>query len=129
MHPKNYFQIADEYVSLQTVFLRDTWLESIELWIEMIVTPLIMFGMAILNQSMPDMFQLMSLQKCAQLWKDWFRMRELKQEIHMWIETIRSIGGPFIASNDAKYHVFVYADGMQRLHDLLLVTEKGTKRL
>ena len=128
MSPKNYFTIADEYVSLQRIFSRDTLLEKLELWIEMIITPLFMLGSAILNMSMPDMFQMMSLQKCVQLWKDWFRMRELRSEIHNWMRIVRSVGGPFIASNDAEYHVFVYADGMQRLHDLI-ISEERTKRL
>jgi len=129
MNSKDYFKIADEYVSLQKIFSRDTLLEKLELWIEMVISPLIMLVMSLWNLSMPDMFQMMSLQKCAQLWKDWFRMRELKSEIHMWIKIIRSIGGPFISANDAEYHVFVYADGMQRLHDLLLVTKERTKGL
>ncbi len=128
MSPKNYFTIADEYVSLQRIFSRDTLLEKLELWIEMIITPLFMLGSAILNMSMPDMFQMMSLQKCVQLWKDWFRMRELRSEIHNWMRIVRSIGGPFISSNDAEYHVFVYADGMQRLHDLIITKERA-KRL
>lgn len=129
MTSSNYFSIADEYVSLQKIFSRDTLLEKIELWIEMVISPLIMVGMAILELKFPDMFQIMSMQKCFQLWKDWFRMRELRSQIHLWIKIVRSIGGPFISSNDAEYHVFVYADAMQRLRDSLLVTEKGTKRL
>jgi hypothetical protein len=128
MRPKNYFTIADEYVSLQRIFSRDTLLGKLELWVEMIITPLFMLGSAILNMTMPDMFQMMSLQKCVQLWKDWFRMRELRSEIHSWMKVVRSIGGPFIASNDAEYHVFVYADGMQRLHDLI-ITKERTERL
>lgn len=129
MHPKNYFTIADEYVSLQRVFSRDTLLGKLELWVEMIITPLVMLCSAIMNMSMPDMFQMMSLQKCIQLWKDWFHMRELRSEIHSWMPIVRSVGGPFIASNDAEYHVFVYADGMQRLHDLLILSKERTKRL
>lgn len=129
MNPSNYFSIADEYVSLQKIFSRDTLLEKLELWIEMVISPLIMFGMMIWNWKAPDMFQLMSLQKCIQLWKDWFRMRELRSQIHIWLKVVRSIGGPFISSNDAEYHVFVYADAMQRLRDSLLVSKERAKRL
>ena len=127
MRPSNYFSMADEYVSLQKVFLRDTLLEKLELWIEMVISPLITLVLSIWNMSSPDMFQMMSFQKCAQLWKDWFRMRELRSEIHVWMRIVRSIGGPFIASNDAQYHVFVYADGMERLRSLL-VTKESAKR-
>lgn len=129
MRPKNYFSIADEYVSLQKIFSRDTLLGTLELWLEMVISPLIQLIMAIWNQSIPDVFQLMSLQKCVQLWKDWFRMREIRSEIHTWINIVRSVGGPFIASNDAEYHVFVYADGMQRLHDSLLIAKERAKRI
>lgn len=129
MNPSNYFSIADEYVSLQKIFSRDTLVEKLELWIEMIISPLIMFGMMIWEWKAPDMFQMMSLQKCVQLWKDWFRMRELRSEIHKWIRLVRSIGGPYIATNDAEYHVFVYADAMQRLRDSLLVTKERAKCL
>lgn len=126
--PKNYFQIADEYVSLQRIFSRDTLLEKLELWMEMVISPLIMICLAIFNGKTPDILSILSLQKCFTLWKDWFRMRELRGYIHTWIRIVRSIGGPFIASNDAEYHMFVYADGMQRLHDALLVTKETAKR-
>lgn len=129
MNDKNYFKIADDYVSLQKIFSTDTLIKKVELWIEMVISPLFTFGMMIWEQKAPDMFNIMSLQKCFQLWKDWFRMRELRSQIHTWIKLIRSIGGPFISTNDAEYHVFVYADAMQRLHDLLIISEKGTKRL
>ena len=129
MNSSNYFSIADEYVSLQKIFSRDTLLEKLELWVEMVISPLIMFVMMIWEWKAPDMFQMMSTQKCIQLWKDWFRMRQLRSEIHTWIRVVRSIGGPFISSNDAEYHVFVYADAMQRLHDSLLVTKERAKRL
>jgi hypothetical protein len=129
MNPKNYFSMADEYVSLQKIFLRDTLLGKLELWFEMIISPIIMIGMSLWEQKSPDMFQMMSTQKCFQLWKDWFRMRELREQIHMWIRVIRKLGGPFISSNDAQYHVFVYADAMQRLMDSLLLPKERAKRL
>jgi transcriptional regulatory protein LevR len=34
MNPSNYFPIADEYVSLQKIFSRDTLLQKLELWID-----------------------------------------------------------------------------------------------
>jgi hypothetical protein len=128
-HDRTYFKIADEYVSLQKFFSRDTLIEKLELWVDMIISPLFMIISSLWNQKAPGIFNLMSLQKTVQIWKDWFRMRQLRSEIHMWISLVRSIGGPFISSNDAEYHMFVYADAMQRLHDLLLVSKEGTKRL
>ena len=126
--PTNYFQLADEYTLLQRTFTSETLLEKVEIWMEMIISPLFMLIVALVNGTTPDILSILSLQKCGKLWKDWFRMRELKEIMHKWIRLVRTIGGPFIASNDAEYHMFVYADGMQRLHDsLLLITEKRTK--
>jgi hypothetical protein len=133
MHPTDYFKIADEYVSLQKIFTTETIFKKIELWSEMFISPIIILIQAFFSKQSLDMFSTFSIQKCAQRWKEWFRMRELRSQIQQWITLIRSYGGPFISSNDAEYHVFVYADGMQRLHDairlrVLLVSEESTKR-
>lgn len=126
--PNNYFQLAEEYVSLQKIFSRETLLEKIEIWMEMIISPLMMIAFSIFNGQSPDILSILSLQKCITLWKDWFRMRELRSIMQKWIRIVRTIGGPFIASNDAEYHMFVYADAMQRLHDsLFLITKESTK--
>ena len=128
LSPTNYFELADEYVSLQRIFSRDTLLEKLELWMEMIISPLMMFAFSFFKGESPDILSILSLQKCITLWKDWFRMRELRDIMQKWIRIIRTIGGPFIASNDAEYHMFVYADGMQRLHDsLFLITKESAK--
>lgn len=134
MNPMDYFKIADEYVTLQKIFTTETFFKKIELWSEMLISPLIILIQAFFSKQNLDMFSTMSIQKCAQRWKEWFRMRELRNQIRKWMEIIRSYGGPFISSNDAEYHVYVYADGMQRLHDairlrVLLVSEESTKRL
>ena len=134
MNPVDYFKIADEYVSLQKIFTTETIFKKIELWSEMLISPIIILIQAFFSKQSLDMFSTFSIQKCAQRWKEWFRMRELRNQIRTWIEIIRSYGGPFISSNDAEYHVYVYADGMERLREairlrVLLVTEKSTKSL
>ena len=134
MHPVDYFKTAEEYISLQKIFTTETILKKIELWSEMVISPLIILIQAFFSKQSLDMFSTFSIQKCAQRWKEWFRMRELRNQIREWMIIIRSYGGPFISSNDAEYHVYVYADGMQRLYDaiklrVLLVSEESTKRL
>jgi hypothetical protein len=124
----DYFSLADEYVTLQKVFIKETIHEKISLWFDMIVSPLLTILHAIWKQTMPSIFTVLSFQKCAELWKQWFRFQDLKNQIHEWMKIVKSIGGPFISSNDPEYHIFVYADAMQRLHRGL-VTKKGTKRL
>lgn len=123
----DYFSLADEYVTLQKIFIKETIHEKISLWFDMIISPLLTILHAIWKQVMPSIFTVLSFQKCAELWKQWFRFQDLKNQIHEWMKIVKSIGGPFISSNDPEYHVFVYADAMQRLHRGL-VTKKGTKR-
>lgn len=123
----DYFSLADEYVTLQKIFIKETIHEKISLWFDMIISPLLTILHAIWKQVMSSIFTVLSFQKCAELWKQWFRFQDLKNQIHEWMKIVKSIGGPFISSNDPEYHVFVYADAMQRLHRGL-VTKKGTKR-
>jgi hypothetical protein len=127
----NYFSLADEYVTLQKIFVKETPLDQIGLWFDMIVSPILTILHAIWKQVMPSVFTVLSFQKCVTLWKQWFRFQDLKKQVHEWMNIVRSIGGPFISSNDAEYHVFVYADAMQRLHGGLTaaIAEKRAKRL
>jgi hypothetical protein len=127
--PTNYFAIADEYVSLQKIFVRETVLDKVNLWIEMLVSPIITLLFAIKKGSI-DFFAGLSLHKCGKLWLNWFRWKELQGIIREWVKIVRSTGGPYISSNDAEYHMFVYADGMQRIYNSLslLISEKRAKR-
>lgn len=124
--PINYFQIADEYVSLQKKFVKETFFEKASLWFDMVISPLITLVQLFMNGM--DVFLVYSLHKVFSLWKDWFRMKYLQTIIRQWRQIVKQVGGPFITCNDAEYHVFVYADGMQRVLDSLLFTKKGAKR-
>lgn len=126
LQPTNYFEIADEYVSLQKKFVKETFFEKVGLWFDMIISPLITLVQLFMNGM--DVFLVYSLHKVFSLWKDWFRMKYLQTIIRQWRQIVKQVGGPFITCNDAEYHVFVYADGMQRVLDSLLFTKKGTKR-
>jgi len=131
LNGSNYFASADEFVTLQRIFTHDSVYESVSLWFDMIISPLLTILHSLWKQTYPSIFTLLSFQKCAELWKQWVRFQELKAYVREWMNIIRSIGGPFISSNDPEYHVFVYADGMQRLHHALcaLISEKRAKRL
>jgi len=129
LHQSNYFEIAEEYVKLQEIFLRDGWVGNITLWIDMIVYPIVSFISIFVYHQTPTIFSMISLHKTITLWTQWFTFKTLTYEIREWTNIVRSIGGPFISSNDPTYHIFVYADGMQRVWDSLFVLpEKGTKR-
>jgi len=56
-----------------------------------------------------------TLVKTYQLWIDWLRLQELESKVESWKTTVRSVGGPWISSNTPDLHVFVYADGMERI--------------
>lgn len=126
LQPTNYFQIADEYVSLQKKFVKETFFEKVGLWFDMFISPLITIVQLFMNGM--DIFLVYSLHKVFSLWKDWFRMKYLQTLIRQWRQIVKQVGGPFITCNDAEYHVFVYADAMQRILDSLLFSKERAKR-
>lgn len=127
----SYFSLADEYVTLQKIFVKESFFEKLGIWVDMIISPLMTILHSIWKRAMPSLFTMLSFQKCVTLWKQWFRFNELKRQVHEWMNIVRAIGGPFISSNDPDYHMFVYADAMQRLHSGLTtaIAEKRAKRL
>ena len=132
LNNKTYFKTADEFIKLKKQFSPDTLLEKISLWMEMVISPFITLVQLIFFNKVPDLFTILSIQKTVSIWLTWFQWKECQNTIREWIKIIRAIGGPFISCNDAEYHMFVYADGMQRVHDSLLrssVSKKSTKRL
>jgi len=90
------------------------------------VSPLITIVTSIWNLEMPSVFSMYSFYKTFNIWAEWFEYMILQHEIHEWKRLVKSIGGPFIATNDPAYHSYVYADGMERLR--LILTEKLAKR-
>jgi hypothetical protein len=132
LNDKTYFRTADNFVKLKKRFVPESFLEKISLWMEMIVSPLITLIQITFFKKVPDLFTILSIQKTVSIWLEWFEWKQCQNTIREWIKIVRTIGGPFISSNDAEYHMFVYADGMQRIHDSLLgsrVSKERTKRL
>jgi len=112
-----YFETAEEFVQMNKVFTKDNLLDRIMLWVDMIISPLITLFAALYYQEAPSIFTMMGLYKTISMWNDWVYFQMLKSEIHEWTDIVRSIGGPFIATNDPEYHAYVYADGMQRIYN------------
>ena len=128
LHDHNYFAMAQEYIELQEVFLKETLFGKISLWIEMLIQPLYTIISAIWMNQQLSMFAILNLKKTLELWMKWFRYQDLLTHIRKWMPIVRSIGGPFISTNDATYHMYVYADAMTRLRSAVL-SKKCTKRL
>jgi hypothetical protein len=113
----DYFETAEEFVQMNKVFTKDSLLERIMIWVDMIISPLITLFTALYYGEAPSVFTLMGLYKTITMWNDWIYFQILKSDIHEWMDIVRSIGGPFIATNDPTYHSYVYADGMQRIYN------------
>jgi hypothetical protein len=108
-----YFKLADEYITLKSKFIFEEFMDILYSWIDMVVYPLyIIIRLCMLDFS-PMYF--LTLVKTYQIWNDWFRLKALEARIESWKETVKSVGGPWISTNDADYHTFVYADGMERI--------------
>lgn len=92
-------------------------LDTISLWMDMIIYPIY----TVINWFISEfsMLSLIGLTKTYQLWLDWFRFKSLGKQVRSWTNIVRSVGGPFISSNEAEFHVFVYADGMERIRESL----------
>jgi hypothetical protein len=112
-----YFALADEYVNLKQKFDCEDTISWLYLWFDMLLYPIYI----VIRLCMQDysMMSVITLVKTYQLWIDWFRLRELEERVESWKMTVRSLGGPWIASNNPELHTFVYADGMERIHESL----------
>jgi hypothetical protein len=121
-----YFKKAEDYSSLNKIFNPEDFISRIMLWVDMIVSPLLTIVTSIWNKELPSVFSFYSFYKTFTIWAEWFEYTVLQTEIHEWKRVVKSIGGPFISTNDTTYHSYVYADAMERLR--LILTEKLAKR-
>jgi hypothetical protein len=97
-------------------FAKEGIIDKIMSWVDMVISPIITLVMALYYGEAPSIFTMMGLYKTASMWNDWIYFQLLKNEIHEWTQIVQSIGGPFISTNDPKYHPYVYADGMHRIY-------------
>ena len=72
---------------------------------------------------------ILSIIKTHELWIDYIRYRELKFKIEEWKSIVQLVSGPWISTNNPKYHDLVYADAMTRIYNIQLLglTKKLTK--
>lgn len=136
LNKKRYFDIAEEFVKLEKLFKLETLFEKVSFWIDMIMYPIYTLISILGFHQKLGIMTIMSIHKTVTKWQQYFRYVELKSDIAEWKAMVRSVGGPFISTNDDTYHSYVYADGMQRLHDNLfggrssfLLAKERTKRL
>ena len=109
-HSTDFFKDTNEYFALRRRF------GSFMPWIDMIVAPLVAI-ITFLYYGSYDMFGLITFGKALMVVREWLRYRELSSRISQWRDMVKNVGGPFISTNDPEYHIYVYADGMQRIHN------------
>jgi len=108
-----YFSNADEFVGLQRKFICESFFQSLTLWFDMVLYPIFIF-IRVCMQNFSVMY-VIALSKTYTLWIEWFRFKELSEKVKTWTHVVRSVSGPWISTNDPDYHVYVYADGMERI--------------
>ena len=121
LNNKNYFAIADEYVNLKPLFKTDTFYEKLSLFMKLIGNLLL----TIVWKTQPMSIGLI-LYRLYDDWKQYLHYLDIKRQIHEWKELVHSAGGPYISTNDDTYQSYVYADGMQRLHNSLFMSRFTT---
>ena len=108
----NYFEVADELVTLESKFVCETFIDKTILMMDMFVYPLyVLIQLCMMNFSISYVFGLI---KSYEVWFDWLRREELRHEVAEWVRIVRSVDGPWISCSSPEFHVFVYADGMER---------------
>jgi hypothetical protein len=133
LNDKTYFTSVEKFINLNDKFNPETILEKISLYVELAISPLFTIFQIVFFGKKADIFTVMTVHKTLSVWLSFLEWMQLRDRIREWIKIVRSIGGPFIGCNDAYYHMYVYADGMQRAHDSLfgprIVSKERTKSL
>lgn len=121
----NYFAVAEEYIQLKQLFKTETFYEKLSLFMKLLGNLLL----SILWKSQA-MSMALTVYRMVSDWKQYIHYLEIRKKIHEWKEIVHSAGGPFISTNDDVYQSYVYADGMQRLHNNLLgLPKERAKRI
>ena len=122
----NFFAKANEFVVLQEKFIKESLLEKLSLWFSLFISPLLTLFNLIIKKEPPSIFTMLSIKNTFDLWTEYIKFHLLSKEIHKWTKIVRSVNGPFISCNDPTYHMFVYADAMERLRLYLKSRRKTT---
>jgi len=121
-----YFQLAEEYLALEEQFYCEGMFDSFYLWFDMLLNPLYcIFRMFMMDFSY---MYVMTFVSAYQKWMNWFRFKELEGKIEEWKKIVRSLGGPWISTGNPEYHVFVYAEGMERIRHSQTVPSQKTEK-
>jgi hypothetical protein len=113
--------MAEEHFHLKKLFNMDSVTEQVSFLLDMVLFPIIAYINVLFRDPGGLLTLATSINKSVTLWIKWLRFQELNKKMRDWIWCVKQYGGPFISTNDSDYHMFVYADGMQRLRNSLKI--------
>lgn len=107
--------MAEEYVQLQSVLEPEGWIDGILLGNDMFIQPAIIYLTWMTGYEVSVFAIISILVKMVEVWWKWARYQVLREDAKHWVFVTKLAGGPFISCNDPRYHVFVYAEAIERL--------------
>ena len=111
--PKNPFKAADRFIVLRDKCRPRSWIAHLQLLGDMIIMPLITLFLMLSGK--PDMLMAFGTMNAAyRAWSEWIEYTELLFAMERMKIRMAQVKGPFIATNDAKYMPYVWADAVVR---------------
>ena len=102
-------------MSLQQTLEPSGWIEWTMLFVDMILQPILLLVWHVIGDPVSTFSICSTLLRSGELWWKWARYQVLRDLVRHWILVTKLFRGPFISCNDPQYHVFVYAEAIERL--------------
>jgi hypothetical protein len=118
--PSNPFVVAERYIQLRKVCVPDSWADTVTLFNDMILMPLITLFLLFVGLGDPIVLFTTTL-KTYQVWKDYCEYTDLRFKVQQMFFICQAVGGPFIVTNDPTYMPYVFADAVVRRNEGLLI--------
>jgi hypothetical protein len=109
----NPFVVAERYIQLRKVCVPDSWADTVTLFNDMILMPLITLFLLFVGLADPIVI-FTTVLKTYQVWKNYCEYTDLRFQVQQMFFICQITGGPFIVTNDTTYMPYVYADAVQR---------------
>lgn len=109
----NPFVVAERYIQLRKVCAPDSWADTVTLFNDMILMPLITLFLLFVGLADPIVI-FTTVIKTYQVWKNYCEYTDLRFQVQQMFFICQIIGGPFIVTNDTTYMPYVYADAVVR---------------
>lgn len=109
----NPFVVAERYIQLRKVCAPDSWADTVTLFNDMILMPLITLFLLFVGLADPIVI-FTTVLKTYQVWKNYCEYTDLRFQVQQMFFICQITGGPFIVTNDTTYMPYVYADAVVR---------------